>query len=226
MTRGQVTLQQGHIISQPDEKHYLIRSHDCDIAHRDELLLEIIELIEIEQTDGNRTKAKNVRELHIKHNEQFFKLIASSKKSINKTDLLDTKPISRVDESNLRILQKWLSCRYKRHSIPEALNQIIRPIFEDSAKKIKDTEDAIDGVFIAYEEIDSQDHSYEIRVKVVYDSQKKGGDTKATSLSSRIDEKLKQNRVMSSFCEAVSDHELTLAELKSFMEYRLDFLCD
>jgi hypothetical protein len=226
MTRGQITLEQGHIINHTDGKQYIIVSHDCDIAHTDELFVEIVELTEIEKFDGNRTKAKNVRELHIQHNRKLFKLIASTKKSVEKTRLRDIAPMSRLDESNLRILQKWLACRYKRHSIPEELNKVVRPIFEDSAKKVKDTEDAIDGVYMAYEEIDSKSHTYEISIKVVYDSQKTDGEKKATDLAERIGKKIGENPSISSSCDALSDHEFTLAEMKSFMEYRLDFLCD
>jgi hypothetical protein len=225
MTRGQIALEQGHIIIYSDRQH-LVVSHDCDIAHEDEHSVEIIELSPIDQLNGTYTKSKNVRELHIRHDQQFFKLIASTKKSFEKVCLHAITTTSQLDESNLRILQKWLACRYKRQSIPEGLNSVVRPIFEDSAKKVKDTEDAIDGVYIAYEEIDPENHTYEISIKVVYDSQKTNGEIKATTLASRIEEKLKRITNISSSCEALSDHEFTLAEMKSFMEYRLDFLCD
>ena len=226
MMRGQITLEQGHIICLAKDRLCLIISHDCDIAHQDEPFVEIIELSQIEKIDGNRTKAKNVRELHIEHEHQLYRLTASTKESLNKEDLNGVVPMSCLNAANLRILQKWLSCRYKRHSIPEELNSIVRPVFEELAKKIKDTEDAIDGVFIAYEEIDPENYQYEISIKVVFDSQKESGYAKATSLSEQFDAKLRKSQISLNSCDAVPDYEFTLADIKSFVEYRLDFLCD
>ena len=227
MTRGEVNLEQGQIISLPSRGDWVVVSHDCDIAHKEELLVELIQLISIREADGNRTKAKNVRELHIDHNGGTFKLTALSKEAVNKSTLIDIFSKSQLDESNLRILQKWLACRYKRQSIPEDLNSIVRNIFEDSAKKTKDTNNVIDGLFIAYEEIDSEKHEYELSVKVVYDSGKVDGDKKAALLCDKILSKLAhESKIHLNCCESVSDEEFTFADAKVFVEYRLDFLCD
>ena len=226
MMRGEIILEQGHLISLENERLCLVVSHDCDIAHDSETLMEVIELEYIQEVHGLFAKAKHVRELHLQHENKSLKLVASSKETINKQDLLQVKPDSKLNVPNIRILQKWLSCRYKRHSIPEDLNCVIRPIFEESAKKIKDTNDSVDGVYIMFDEVNSEQNIYELSIKVVYDSQKEDGIKKATNLSQKILAKLQKTEQVIHSCEAVSDEEFTFAEIKSFMEYRLDFLCD
>lgn len=226
MMRGEIILEQGDLIFLENERLCLVVSHDCDIAHDSETLMEIIELEHIPEVHGIFAKAKHVRELHLQHENQSLKLIASSKETIKKQNLLAVKPNSKLNASNIRTLQKWLSCRYKRHSIPEALNCVIRPVFEESAKKIKDTNDSVDGVYIMFDEVDSEKNIYELSIKVVYDSQKEGGIKKATDLSQKILTKLQKTEQVIHSCEAISDEEFTFAEIKSFMEYRLDFLCD
>lgn len=217
-------------------------SHDCDLANdlENEPLVEIIVASQIEKCDPNRTHGKNVRTLHLDINvpegRRPFELIANRKKSIAKRELAQFNPDQTysLGEKDLITLQSWLAARYKRATIPDDLQSLIKSIFEEVGKK-NENPHAIRGIWIDFDPADEHlepGERYELWVYVVYDTS--DGDSKevAQQAAKEIEEKSqkkyykdgKWNGVELRECKARSDTEFTLYDSYRFRRFRLEYL--
>lgn len=114
-----------------DEKAIVVViSHDCDLAVEDQSEEPFVEVIlgrRIPQGHGNYSFAKHPRRLHVDFTHEgasaSIELTASARINVPKSALADYVPDSRfsVPVSGLRILQSWLSSRYRRQALPDEL---------------------------------------------------------------------------------------------------------
>jgi hypothetical protein len=108
----------------------IVASHDCDIAQNADVesTVEVIIGCRVRQTDGNFTRAKNARRLHLTlsggTDQLTVELEANQKKTIEKKRLCEFRPIDsvRMTVAELRILQRWLAARYRRAAFPDEFN--------------------------------------------------------------------------------------------------------
>ncbi|AJQ56050.1 TPA: hypothetical protein F3L15_16530 [Aeromonas hydrophila] len=110
----------------PDKTVVIVISQDCDLTNSPlkEPMVEIVVGHFIDKHDGNNTKAKNARTLHIpldSNNKHWAEFVATDKKQINKIELNEFNPHTNLnlEPENLATLQLWLASRYRRSAFPD-----------------------------------------------------------------------------------------------------------
>jgi hypothetical protein len=219
----------------------IIISHSCDIAS-DEPKVEFICGTIIDEINGHCTKAKNSRTLHLRINfegeEIILELKADQKFCIEKQklELEACKPDTRyfVDENNKNILQSWLSSRYKRHTLPDKLNNRLREVLTFLKKEGKKNAEDILGYWISYEPKDEElrpEDVYDFWLYIIYsiDDPAFGHDAKALALKvekkfPELIQKCDMGLVHLVKCEAFSEEEFTLNDQRKNIEFFLDYL--
>jgi len=220
----------------------IVVSHDCDLAQEIEVEpnVEIILGKSIDACRPDKTHAKNVRILHIEisgpSGRTAVELVAQDKISISKAQLADARPDNTfsIDKDELAILRSWLAARYKRASIPDGLQTLIKDIFEDVAKK-KERPRALRGIWIEFDP--DLDHlpdgdKYELWIVVVYSTSEEGSkavaEEVANQIRSKFEKKYRKNGVWTELdlreCVARSDTEFTYYDTYKYKAFRLEHL--
>ncbi len=110
---------------------YIIISQDCDIQTptvNDEPYVEIILCDPISQSDGNYTRGKSARRLHIpflqKSTEVYFECAAKNKFFFDRQKLSELKPCEEfiVAPETINDLIGWCIKRYDRDAFPDSFN--------------------------------------------------------------------------------------------------------
>lgn len=216
-------------------------SHSCDIANNnDEPTIEFICSNITGESNGNYINAKNPRILHlpIAHKSETLQLIANQKFEISKVVLMDYNPdqyyVLNQDQKN--ILQNWLSARYKRHAFPDALNERLMPLKELLEKQGKKNANNILGYWIDYDPRNDEleiGQPYDFSLYIIYSTDNpEFGETEAQAVASQIKEKfttiLQNNTHLGSVhllkCEAYSEEEFTIKDLRRNIQYRFEYL--
>jgi len=225
-----------------DETCYALAiSHDCDIANDDsaEPFVEFITARMISKVDGTFTFGKNPRVLHLSilcEGVPFaFELIASQKHIVLKNCLSLFEPSDNfaVGEREKTILQGWLAARYKRQALPDNLFERIRPVFDYQTKIVKNKVDEIVGYWFNYEPKDIElppDEPYELWIYIVYSIDDSSSEVEAqqmaTQIRDRFDKMINCHRGLVDLrkCEAFSEEEFTLRDMRSTIHFLLDHL--
>lgn len=227
----------------PDDCHLIIAiSHDCDIACSDldiEPNIEFIaaKILPISKGDGNYTCAKNPRKLRLLHERgQVLELCANKKFIIPKIELESiTSNLYTLDDKNKKILQTWLSVRYKRHAFPESL--AVRLDFVENFLKTEGKKhfQEILSYWLDYKprniELETGE-PYELSIKIVYASEIPDAENIATELAIKLKNKFEsymQNaydaqKIDLRLCGAFSDTEFTLYDQRNYLEYALEYI--
>ncbi|MBD2298819.1 hypothetical protein H6G80_26545 [Nostoc sp. FACHB-87] len=227
----------------PDADLAIAISHDCDIANDNldvEPTVEFIFARILEECDGNYTHGKNPRTLHLEytHGETpvFLKLLAPERFILDKNTLEAVQP----DESygltprSRQILQNWLAARYRRHALPNSLVDRLREFLKHIDKKGKQNSSGILFFRLSYDpehELPSEE-PYELRLYVVYVTDKEEYSTIAQEIVQNLKtefpkllEKTKNcGTVILCSCEAVSEMEFTVRDMRDTVEYHLEHL--
>ena len=162
-------LQETGVVADNPNGVVVVISHDCDLANDNlyqEPNVEVIEAEIIRDVNGTLTFAKSSRTLHFEFNHEgekvFVELRALNKKQISKVDMLDLKPDQSytLDVKSLKLLQHWLSVRYKRSSFSnEFVNLLNSSGMKDKlAKQVRKYSDQITGVYFDVDEGQQIDH--------------------------------------------------------------------
>lgn len=247
------TWRQGSILSQKDfqvvglsdasDANLAIAiSHDCDIANENldvEPVVEFILARIIEQHNGNFTHGKNPRTLHLGYtqgeNLVFLELRASKRLTLQKDKLEAVQPDNSYKLTDSRqILQSWLAARYRRHALPNSLVDRLREVFSYIEKKGKNQSSGILSFRLSYDPEDElpPDEPYELWVNVVYitdkDEYREMSEEFAEDLKTEFTNLLKKTKdyggVILCKCEAVSEMEFTLRDMRETVEYHLEHL--
>lgn len=111
------------IDSLPEDLSYcLVITHSCDLARTTEHTCEIIPCVLVPTCDGNKTKGKNPRELHFRIDANWYSVKAEDKRSIKKDSISCLHPVFTLEE---RMLQDWLSFRYRRQTLPDEVHALL-----------------------------------------------------------------------------------------------------
>lgn len=219
-------------------------SHDCDIAHKNLLAEPNIEFILgriISTSDRNNEYAKNPRILHLpikyKGEKVTLEILAFNKRSITKAVVFNHSPDSDylILSEELKILQDWLAARYKRQALPDSLNDRLKPVVEFMVKEGKKLASSIVGYWIDYDPRDDElepHEAYEFWLYIVYSSDDPSFEAEAISISEKIKSKYDEliaktsdkGTVLLRECEAYSEYDFTLKDLRSNIQYRLEYL--
>ncbi len=222
----------------------VVISHDCDIANDNLNVEPDVEFVLgkiVEEANGNYRFAKNPRILHIsvKHSDDpcVVELAASRKVVINKDALANCSPDERfsIDPKSLRILQSWLAARYRRQALPDVLVNRLCPVFDFMEKQGKKYAKGILGYWFDVDPRSgdlSSEEPYEIWINIVYtiDDQEAGqnGVVLAKSIKEKFPGLMAKTEdlgpVVLRHCEAYSEQEFTLRDLREMIEYRLEYL--
>lgn len=224
-------------------EYVFVISHDCDITadSSKEPYIEVLtsQILNEGEQDSNLIYGKSPRDIHlpvmIGKEQKYLKLSQLDKKIINKQNNIGLSADNNfeIESKNLKLLQSWLSSRYKRHSFPEALAARLSRLqnkIESSGKKPKKSSGII-GLFInvdPWEELEDG-IPYDIQIIIVYESSVSGADTNAINLQNEISSFLTQVRddIPDSLEGEVlirSDVEFTLQNMRSYMEWRFEHL--
>jgi hypothetical protein len=216
-------------------------SHDCDIANDDldvEPAVEFIFARILEQHDGNYTYGKNPRILHLdyKHNGQTIWVeLRASRRFIVQKNLLDTiQPDQTYSFNTHQNLQRWLSVRYRRHALPNSLVERLRPIFAYIDKEGKKNSAGIFSFRLFYDPKDElpPEEAYELSLSIVYITDKDEYRAMSEEIAQRLKEEFPkllaktkdQGTVDLRKCEAFSEMEFTVRDMRDTVEYNLEHL--
>ncbi|HET7108117.1 MAG TPA: hypothetical protein VFI38_14990 [Candidatus Acidoferrum sp.] len=220
----------------------IVVSHDCDLASEieDEPDVEIIIGTSIVACLPDKTHAKNVRSLHIQTSGQSgqaaWEFLARHKVSVSKSKLVRYLPdgTQSLGIDALDTLRSWLAARYKRASIPDGLQSLIKDIFQEVAKK-KERPHALRGIWIDFEpDADKlpEGEKYELWVTVVYSTSVEGSREIAEEVAKQVESKFRKKYYRGGRwveldlrrCVARSDTEFTLNDVHQNKLFRLEYL--
>jgi hypothetical protein len=228
--------------TETSDKLAIVVSHDCDLAEdaEKEPAVEVIICHAIEKCDGNRTYAKNPRILNLEiispSGRSAFELIAREKSLILKRDLagFSPDPAYVLDEEDKKTLQNWLAARYRRASIPDGLQGLVKSIFEEVGKR-KENPKALRGFWIDSEPDSDKlgaGENYELWIAVVYATAIPDSKNIAEDAARLLGEKFRQKFFKDDVwhgidlreCKAVADTEFTLFDTFNYKLFRLEHL--
>jgi hypothetical protein len=180
----------------------VVVSHDCDIASDIEVEPNIEVLVgrRIDTCSADNAHAKNIRKLHFELNgptgRTAWEILAQDKISIPKQQLVDFQPDSTysIAKDELETLRTWLAARYKRATIPDGLQRLVKDVFMDVGKK-GDRPRALRGIWIDFEpDLDQlrDGEIYELWVVVVYSSSEADAKKIAEETAKQIREKFEK----------------------------------
>jgi hypothetical protein len=217
-------------------------SHDCDIANDNldaEPAIEFIFAHILDQCNGNYTHGKNPRTLHIDCQRDgqtvWIEMIASKRVMLQKNKLEGIQPDETYELTySLQILQGWLAARYRRHALPNSLIERLRNVFAYIEKQGKKNSSGILSFRLSYEPEDElpPEEPYELWFSIVYitDNAEYAAMSEEIANSLKIEfpkllEKTKDNGTVDlRKCEAVSEMEFTLYDMRTTVEYHLEHL--
>jgi hypothetical protein len=217
-------------------------SHDCDIANNNLEAEPAVEFIcgrIIQELDGNYTHGKNPRILHLNYIHSgtpiFLELIASKRVVVNKNVLEAVQPDQTYELIGSRqILQSWLAARYRRHALPNSLVERLREVSKYIQEKGKKNSSGIVSFRLRYdpEKELPPEEPYELWLSIVYITDNAEYGSIAEQIASNLKAKFpsllnKTNasgRVDLRRCEAVSEMEFTLRDMRDTEEYYLEHL--
>lgn len=217
-------------------------SHDCDIANDNLEVEPAVEFIFgriIQKIDGNCTHGKNPRILHLTYIHSrtpiSLELIASKRLIVDKNVLEAVQPDQTYElDGSRQILQSWLAARYRRHALPNSLVERLREVSKHIQEKGKKNSSGIVSFRLRYnpEEELPPEEPYELWLSIVYITDKAeygsiaeqiASDLKA-KFPSLLDKTKTSGRVDLRRCEAVSEMEFTLRDMRDTEEYHLEHL--
>jgi hypothetical protein len=226
----------------PDADLAVVISHDCDIANENldaEPAVEFILARVLEQEDGNCTYGKNPRSLHLEYGQEgktiFLELVASRRVMVLKNTLEAVQPDPTYKLMGSRqVLQSWLAARYRRHALPNSLVERLRGIFEHMAKEGKRNAAGVLSFRLSYEPESElpPEEAYELWINIVYVTDEAEYEATAEEIAnglkakfSKLLEKTKSHGTVDlRGCEAVSEIEFTLRDMRETVEYHLEHL--
>jgi hypothetical protein len=219
----------------------VVVSHDCDIANDNleaEPAIEFIFASIVDQQNGNCTHGKNPRTLHLSYNREgeaiVVELIASRKISIQKDVLEPIQPDLDYELNSTYILQSWLAARYRRHALPNSLVDRLKPVLAHLDKEGKKNANGILSFRLDYEPKSElpPEEPYELWINIVYitddDRYEAMAEEIAAGLNAKFPKLLEKTKDCGSVdlqrCEAVSEMEFTIRDMRETVEYHLEYL--
>jgi hypothetical protein len=229
------------LTDEPEADLAIAISHDCDIAN-DELdaepAVEFIFAHVLKDHDGTYTHGKNPRILHLDyiHNGQtvWIELSALRRVIVQKNSLEAIQPDQTYSLITRQILPSWLAKRYRRLALPNSLLERLRPVSTYIEKEGKRNSSGILSFRLSYEPQDElpSEEPYELWLSIVYVTDQAEYATMAANIAQKLKtefpkllEKTKDSGTVDlRMCEAVSETEFTLRDMRDTDEYNLEHL--
>jgi hypothetical protein len=229
------------LIDSPDSSLAIAISHDCDIANDIDVepAVEFIFARILKQNDGNCTYGKNPRTLHLDYTQNgqtvWIEMIASKRLPIEKNKLEGIQPDETYELAHSQqILQSWLAARYRRHALPNSLVERLRHVFTYIEKQSKKNCSGILSFRLSYEPKDElpPEEPYELWLIIVYITDKVEYEAISGEIANSLKiefpkllEKAKNSGTVDlRKCEAVSEMEFTLRDMRETNEFHLEHL--
>lgn len=214
----------------------LVVSHSCDIANSPDIEPEVEVILGVfkKESDGNYEHGKNPRTLHltVRHEggDKVIELQARNKISVSKHTLSQILPniFFQLQPKGIKVLQSWLSTRYRRHAFPDEFNRRIKEIIKYIANEGRKHNKAILGIWFNLEperELNS-DEPYELDIFVVYSSDNPGYEEEAEGLVRKIKDKFGSinSGIYLGKCKAYSEMEFTYHDMRTNYEYQFEHI--
>jgi hypothetical protein len=220
----------------------MVVSHDCDIANDRldvEPFVEFVLARNIVEQNGNYTNGKNPRILHLSYKCQkddiFLEVLASDKFTVEKSILENIQPDETYELiSSHQILQSWLAARYRRHALPNSLVDRLREVFKYIEKEGKKKSDGVLSFRLSYEPMGElpPEEAYELWLSIIYVTDRAEyhdmAEQLATGLKKEFPKLLEKSQdfglVDLRQCEAFSEMDFTVRDLRDTVEYHLEHL--
>jgi hypothetical protein len=225
----------------PDTDLAIAVAHDCDIANDNldtEPAVEFIFARILEEHNGNYTHGKNPRILHLNYTHKgqtiWIELIASRRFIVQKNALESIQPDQTYSLITRPTLQSWLAVRYRRIALPNSLVERLRSVSTYIEREGKRNSSGILSFRLSYEPQDEllPEEPYELWLSIVYVTDKAEYATMAMNIAQSLKmefqnllEKTKDRGAVDlRKCEAVSEIEFTLRDMRDTVEYNLEHL--
>jgi hypothetical protein len=252
---------QGHVLSDetaraldlfhpehPSETVVVVVSHDCDLASESEIepFCEIIVGRRVSNQDGNATRSKNPRKLHLNFSGAcpacVIEMEAQKKRLLPKIDLVSHTPsnsiVPNIDEKTT--LQAWLSARYARASFPNEFDRRLKEDAKKSYNKIvrifEKNEAHLRSVYFDVDELerDGPEDVYPLTIFLVYDIEndaiksKIAADKAAAEITTIFEQEFKKDGSWSNIelvrCFPVSENAMSMRAIRYAKRWHLDHL--
>ena len=218
----------------------VVVSHDCDLAREDleaEPYVEIIPAFSVASPDGNLSGCRNPRRLQLVYENEpgdplCLEMRAPDRRVVEKKVMASVRPCPewRLPGHGLEILQRWLAQRYRRAALPDSLNERLEGLRELLKRRGKNHANRIIGFWLSWDPVTEQPDQevYELDVRVVYSIEQQNAGNEAEALVEEIDrwheEHGEPQRILMNECEAVSEEEFTLADMRRHVQLNFDYL--
>ncbi len=215
----------------------MLLTHDCDLAANFavEDKAEVMPGMLHPEAYKPQEFGKNVRLLDLpvqfEGNLRYVRLRVQDKIVISKDFVAEDgrDQAYALDEEGRRQLQSWLAIRYRRHSLPNALNDRLIPVLDKILSSGKSRNPGVVAVFFRCDpaniELESLDDPYEVKIKIVYNHRHPDGEKNASEMARITDAAFaKCQGIDYQGVEAVSDAAFTLFDLRTHIEFTAEHL--
>lgn len=219
------------------DRRYMIVTHDCDLAQPVDVEpdIEIIAAKAIDTINPLCSLGENPRVLHLELTNAGeaplrLDLRATEKCRLSKAALFSNSgtPPPRLADKQRQLLQSWLACRYRRHALPNALNNYLESAYKKLRKTAKKKPDGVIATWIKYDpdrEPKQPGELYELSFTVVYQSESPGGERNAKAMAERLNTALKDAEGIDyQGAEVESDTTFTKFRERQMWEWHMEFI--
>ncbi len=241
------------IVDSESDSFPVIITHDCDLRHENEEIVELIIGRKIENPKSVYENAKNPRCLHLQFTSTsdqkpvYLELCFSNRKSVPQNDfskLRQKESVLNISEDNHRTLKHWLASRYSRPAFPNSFEDRLRTkkggktVEQQIAKILKPVERHIRGVFFNLGEHRNVELSesvpYILVITIVYVDE--SGSTTARKESKNAAQQIESlfldvygaaevaTKINLEACNPISESHMPLSVLRKVDQWRLEYL--
>lgn len=231
-------------------RRVVVITHDCDLAHDGERLVEVILAEIVPVSDANFSYAKHPRRLHLAFERSDGALLVLDLQHVHRSSVLaDDFALRAVQDDSVwltdrqkRTFKQWLSARYGRPAFPNAFEARLRKsagkhtVERQIAKILEPEAKHLLGLFFDLGEQRGSEaadrEAYALSISVVYDATADGAAGRQSA--ERVAEQLRllfddafgrpvaATEIALDACEAVADTHMTLADLRRVDQWRLE----
>ncbi|MDR1424603.1 MAG: hypothetical protein LBI92_08380 [Azoarcus sp.] len=232
----------------------IVITHDCDLVHEDEPFVEVIVGEVVEESDPRVSHCRNPRRLHLTWEGLdaaepiTLELRHANRRTVPKADFIAKArrdKIRALPDNEKRMLKQWLAARYGRAAFPNEFERRLRnkisskkTVEKQIAKILEPEAKHLIGLFFDFGDqrnVEAADgEPYGLSVFVVYDAEE--GARQARESAERVADELRSlfeqaygppdgaTEIALDTCEAVADTEMTLADVRRFDQWRLEYI--
>lgn len=235
----------------PDDTVVIMATHDCDLAQSTEIepVVEVVIGRQIANLNGNYTRAKTARTLHIGFEGDdplLAEFIITSKRSVSKAALGDFKPAvgRRLSPLGQVTFQRWLAARYRRSAFPDEFERRLvheTKLAERLTKAVKPHGELITAVLFDVDEGEERirsgpDDVYVLDITLLhtvepdYEAAASAANTAKKAIQDAFEKKLfdkqsgKWQHIELRYLDVISEEALTYRQFTLMKPWRLEYI--